>query len=103
LTVATARRLRLLYGIEAAALATAAVLLGRPVPAVMAAARVFVAGEVRTMLTGWGTEVAVPECAQALVRGWAGRSLLPAEWASDVAATYLTLRLEAAQRHTGVR
>ncbi|HEX4393519.1 MAG TPA: hypothetical protein VH084_18530 [Mycobacterium sp.] len=29
--------------------------------------------------------------------------MLPAEWASDVAATYLTLRLEAAQRHTGVR
>jgi hypothetical protein len=103
LTVATARRLRRLYDIEAAALATAAVLLGRPVPAVMAAARVFVAEDFRTMLTAWGSEVAVPEYARALVRGWAGRSLLPAEWASDVAATYLTLRLEAAQRHTGVR
>jgi hypothetical protein len=36
------------------------------------------------------------------LRGWAGRDLLPKEWACDVAATYLTLRLEAAQRHTGV-
>jgi hypothetical protein len=29
--------------------------------------------------------------------------LLPADWASDVAATYLTLPLEAAERYTGVR
>jgi hypothetical protein len=43
LTVATARRLRRLYDIEAAALATAAVLLGRPAPDVLATARVSVA------------------------------------------------------------
>ena len=45
----------------------------------------------------------VPEFARALLRGWAGRVLLPREWAADVAATYLTLRLEDAQRHSGVR
>jgi hypothetical protein len=44
----------------------------------------------------------IPEYAQALLRGWAGRSLLPQEWACDVTATYLTLRLEMAERHTGV-
>src|SRR5882757_880402 len=33
----------------------------------------------------------------------AGRSLLPRDWACDVAATYVTLRLEAVERHTGVR
>ena len=31
------------------------------------------------------------------------RSLLAREWPCDVATTYLTLRLEAAQRHIGVR
>jgi hypothetical protein len=103
LTATTARRLRRLYDIEAAALATAAVLLGGTYPDVMATARVSVASDVRTMVTAWGTTVAIPEYAQALVRGWAGRPLLPTEWASDVAATYLTLRLEAAQWHTGVR
>jgi hypothetical protein len=36
------------------------------------------------------------------LRGWGGRYLLPKEWACDVAATYLTLRLEDAERHTGV-
>ena len=41
--------------------------------------------------------------AQALVRGWVGRCLVsPQEWACDVAVPYLTLRLETAQRHTGV-
>jgi hypothetical protein len=103
LTAATAGRLRRLYDVEAAALATTTVLLGRPFPDVLATAGVSVPRNVRTMVTAWGTEVAVPEYAQALVRGWAGRSLLPADWASDVAATYLTLRLEAAERHTGVR
>jgi hypothetical protein len=29
--------------------------------------------------------------------------LLPQEWACDVAATYLALRLKAAQRYTGMR
>lgn len=49
--------------------------------------------------------MAVPECARALLCGWAGRHLLPKpkQWAVDVGATYLTLRLEAADRHTGVR
>lgn len=103
LTVATARGLRRLYDIEAAALATATVLLGRPAPDVLATARVRVAGDARTVATVWGTTLVVPEYAQALVRGWAGRWLVPKEWACDVAATYLTLRLEAAERHTGVR
>ena len=35
------------------------------------------------------------------MRGWASRCLLPDEWACDVAATYLTLRLEEAERHWG--
>jgi hypothetical protein len=52
--------------------------------------------------TAQGTTLAVPEYARALVRGWAGRCVLPQEWACDVVATYLTLRLEAAERHTGV-
>jgi hypothetical protein len=90
-------------GLEAAALATAAVLLGRPAPNALAAARIHVAGDGRTLSTAQAITLAVPEYAAALVRGWAGRSLLPREWARDVATTYLTLRLEAAQRHTGVR
>jgi hypothetical protein len=108
LTMATARRLRRLYDIEAAALATASVLLGRPDPEVLAAARIRVAADVATVAsessaTGSSTTAVVPEYARALLRGWAGRSLLPEEWACDVAATYLTLRLEAAERHTGVQ
>jgi hypothetical protein len=64
-------------------LATAAVLLGRPSPEVMAAARVGVARDGRTLVTGRGTTVAVPEFARALVHGWAGGSLLPRDWAGD--------------------
>jgi hypothetical protein len=51
LTQATAGRLRRLYDIEAAALATAAVLLGRPAPDVLATARVSVARDLRAMAT----------------------------------------------------
>jgi hypothetical protein len=61
LTAATAGRLRRLYDIEAAALATATVLLGRPTPDVLATARVSVASDVRSIVTVWGTTVAVPE------------------------------------------
>jgi hypothetical protein len=61
-----------------------------------------VASDGHALETAQGSWTVVPEYAHALVRGWAGRSLLPADWASDVAATYLTLRLEAAQRFTGV-
>jgi len=43
LTVATARQLRCLYDVEAAGLATAAVLLGCPDPDLLAAARIEVA------------------------------------------------------------
>ncbi|HWR49173.1 MAG TPA: hypothetical protein VN327_16425 [Pseudonocardiaceae bacterium] len=102
LTVDIAQRLRRLYDVEAAVLATATVLLGRPDPDVLAAARVHVAADAHTVTTANGTTHPVPEYVQALVRGWAGRDLLPKEWACDVAATYLTLRLDAAQRHTGV-
>jgi hypothetical protein len=38
--------------------------------------------------------------AHALLHGWAGRYLLLEEWACDVAATYLTLRL-ASMFHAG--
>lgn len=103
LTVDIARRLRRLYDIEAAALAVATVLLGRPDPDVLAAARVHVAADAQTISTADGTTYPVPEYAAALLRGWAGRCLLPEEWACDVAATYLTLRLEEAERHSGVR
>jgi hypothetical protein len=103
LTVDIARRLRLLYDLEAAALAMAAVLLGCPDPDTLAAARIQVAEDARSVATTQGTVVAVPEHAHALVRGWAGQSLLPREWAHDVTTTYLTLRLEAAERHIGVR
>jgi hypothetical protein len=103
LTVDTARRLRRLYDIEAAALATAAVLLECPDPDALAAARIRVAEDAGSVVTAQGAVLAVPEYAQALLRGWAGQSLLPREWAHDVAATYLTLRLEAAERHIGVR
>jgi hypothetical protein len=102
LSVDIAARLRRLYDIEAAALATAAVLLDRPDPDVLAAARVQVAPGAHAISTAAGTMYPVPEYAHALLRGWAGRSLLPQEWACDVAATYLTLRLEEAQRHSGV-
>ena len=102
LSVDIARRLRRLYDIEAAALATAAVLLGRPAPDVLAAARVRVAPDAHTITSANGTMYPVPEYAHALLRGWAGRYLLPEEWACDVAATYLTLRLEQAERYSGV-
>jgi hypothetical protein len=62
-----------------------------------------VAEDAGSVATAQGTMLAVPEYAQALLRGWAGQSLLPRQWAHDVAATYVTLRLEAAERHTGVR
>lgn len=99
---ATARRLRRLHDIEAAALATVTVLLGRPEPYLVAAARPRVGADTTSIATADGTELAVPEYAQALLRAWRGRDLLPAEWADDVAATYLTLRLELAERRTGL-
>jgi hypothetical protein len=102
LTVDLARPLRRLYDIEAAALAAATVLLGRPDPDVLAAARIWVAADARTVTTAQHTTIPVPEYAQALLRGWAGRCLVPEEWACDVAAIYLTLRLEQAERHCGV-
>jgi hypothetical protein len=102
LTVDIAQRLRRLYDIEAAALATAAVLLGRPDPDELATAQVQVAPGAHTLTTADGMTHPVPEYAHALLRGWAGRYLLSEEWACDVAATYLTLRLEEAERHSGV-
>jgi hypothetical protein len=102
LSVDIARRLRRLYDIEAAALAAAAVLLGRPDPDVLAAARVRVALGAEAITTADGTMYPVPEYAHALLRGWAGRCLWPEDWACDIAATYLTLRLEEAERHSGV-
>ena len=46
--------------------------------------------------------LAVPEHARALLRAWSGRDLFPRDWADDVAATYLSLRLELAERRTGL-
>lgn len=103
LTPDIARRLRRLYDLEAAALAAAAVLLGCPAPDTLAAARLHVTEQAGRVATAGGTVLAVPDYAQALLRGWAGRHLLPREWAHDVTATYLTLRLEATERHIGVR
>jgi hypothetical protein len=87
LTPDIARRLRRLYDLEAAALAAAAVLLGCPAPDTLAAARLHVAEQAGSVATAGGTVLAVPDYAQALLRGWAGRHLLPREWAHDVTAT----------------
>ena len=94
LTPATARRLRRLHDIEAAALATATVLLGRFDPRSAAAARPRVSADATSVATSDGTELAVPHYAQALLRAWSGRELIETDWADDVAATYLTVRLE---------
>jgi hypothetical protein len=56
----------------------------------------------RHVTTADGRAVGVPEHARGLLRGWAGRPLLPPSWAHDVAATYLAVRLEAAGRHAGL-
>jgi len=42
------------------------------------------------------------EHARGLLRGWAGRPLLSAAWAPDVATAYLAVRLQAAERHAGL-
>ena len=68
----------------------------------VAAARPRVGPYATSVVTSDGAELAVPENAQALLRAWRGRHLLPAEWADDVAATYLTLCLELAERRTGL-
>ena len=102
LTAGTARRLRRLHDMEAAALATATLLLGRPEPHEVASARPWVALDAASVATADGSQVSVPEYARALLRAWRGRRLFPAGWAPDVAATYLTLRLELAERHTSL-
>lgn len=89
-----------MHDIEAAALATAAVLLGRPAPDSFAAVRPRVSADGTNVVTSDGTQFAVPEYARALLRGGPAGSLLPPSWADDVAATYPTLRLELAGRHT---
>jgi hypothetical protein len=63
LTVDIARRLRRLYDIEAAALATAAVLLDCPDPDTLAGARIRVAEDSGSVATAQGTMLAVPEYA----------------------------------------
>jgi hypothetical protein len=59
--VATAGRPRRLYDVEAAVLATAAVLAGRAGPGRVAAARVHMAGDARSVATARGSTLAVPE------------------------------------------
>jgi hypothetical protein len=102
LTWATGRLLRRLHDPEAAALATVTLLLGRPDPVDLAAAEAFVACGARHVTTADGRGFRVPEHARGLLRGWAGRALLPPAWAPDVAAAYLAVRLEAAGRHAGL-
>jgi hypothetical protein len=102
LTRATASRLRRLHDIEAAALATAAVLLGRFDPHDLAVARPSVSAGATTVFTAEGARFAVPEYARALLRAWSARDLFPRDWADDVATFYLTLRLELAGRRTGL-
>ena len=103
MTPATARRLRRLHDIEAAALATTTVLLGRFDPRRAAAARPRVSADATRVATSDGTELPVPHYARALLRGWSGRELIETDWADDVAATYLTVRLELAERRTGLQ
>jgi hypothetical protein len=79
MTVTTARRIRQLYDLEAAALSAAAVLLDSWCPDRVAAAQIQMAPEVHTLATAQGNTVAVPEYAQALVRGWAGQPLISKE------------------------
>jgi hypothetical protein len=55
LVAATAGRQRRPCDIEAVALATTTVLLGRPFPDVLATARVSAARDLRTIVTVWGT------------------------------------------------
>ena len=102
LTLATAQRLRRLHDIEAAALATATVLLSGFDPRDVAAARPRVSAGATTVVAAEGAHFAVPEHARALLRAWSGRDLFPRDWADDVAATYLSLRLELAARRTGL-
>lgn len=61
------------------------------------------APDAASVATAQGSVLAVPEYAQALLRGWAGQPLLPPVWARDAATAYWTLQLEHAQRHSGVR
>ena len=103
MALATARRLRRLYDIEAAALATATVLLGRFDPRSVAVARPRVSPDATSVATAEGAHLPVPHYARALLRGWSGRELFEADWADDVAATYLTVRLELAERRTGLQ
>lgn len=103
LTPASARRLRRLYDVEAAALAAASLALASPTPAEFAALRPRVSSDATLMITAGGADVAVPEYVRALLRAWAGRHLLDPSWAADVAAVYLTLRLELASRHSGLQ
>lgn len=99
----TARLLRQLYDLEAAALATGAVLMGCPDPDKLAIAGIEVAADASTVATAQASVLAIPEYAQALLRSWAGQPLLPPAWARDAATAYWTLQLEHAQRHSGVR
>ena len=54
------------------------------------------------MTTALGAPLTVPEHARGLTTRVGGKALWPLQWADDVAATYLTLRLEIAERHSGV-
>lgn len=49
------------------------------------------------------TGLRVRWCSIASPPRWWMLNLLPGDWASDVTSTYLTLRLEEAERHTGLQ
>lgn len=59
--------------------------------AALAAARTRLGPDARFLSTAAGAVVAGSRVRPGLLRGWAGRYLLPTDWALDVAATYLTL------------
>ena len=84
-------------------MATATVLLGRFDPRSVAVARPRVSIGATSVATAEGAHLPVPHYARALLRGWSGRELFETGWADDVAATYLTVRLELAERRTGLR
>lgn len=102
LTPDVTRRLRQLCDPDNATVAAITMLLDRPTPDELAAWCVRVASDAASITsTAHEQRIAVPERAQALLRARAGAPLVPHKWSHEIAATYLTLRMEDAQRYLG--
>lgn len=101
LTPDVTRRLRRLCDPDNAVVAAITMLLDRPTPDELAAWRVHIAADAASITTAQDQRVAVPERAQTLLHVRAGAPLVPHEWSHEVTATYLTLRMEDAQRYLG--